>query len=478
MKIHGGYTPKIAGKPKSIVEELPLPGVLQLNLERGGLSYKPIVKNGQKVEFGDSLAEASLNGGTLLLPSPASGKVTLIQNNGKKSLALEVSDASIITGKYEKFQPQRITAEKMRQALAKGGIWPLFWSSRTGEIPPLTETRLPKAIIVNCILTEPFRARGKVILRRSWNRIVAGIRFLPRLLVDYGTIQIILTARHDPVARMMYVDLAGHAWVRFHSVPLLYPIENPRILSQAIRKSDSSFKKDDVIWAIDVQGVEALGACLAEGLPLYQRVVAAGGPGHSSPKHLCVRIGTPVTALMSEDNKPGGGKPPESLILRGGLFRGEPVDSVTGAVQYDDDAFFFLPSAAERQFISFLRPGFDRTSYLPCFASRITGAPDRHISTMQRGEKRPCIACGLCESACPARLIPQVLHRYLYRESLDEAEKAGLNLCVNCGLCTYICPSKIELQQQFLEAREQIRLEHEEIAAAASSKSEKNENSI
>lgn len=65
MKIHGGYTPKIAGKPKSIVEELPLPGVLQLSLERGGLSYKPIVKNGQKVEFGDSLAEAS---GKAILP--------------------------------------------------------------------------------------------------------------------------------------------------------------------------------------------------------------------------------------------------------------------------------------------------------------------------------------------------------------------------------------------------------------------------
>jgi len=213
--------------------------------------------------------------------------------------------------------------------------------------------------------------------------------------------------------------------------------------------------------------VEALGACLTEGLPLHERIVAVGGPGHPNPGHLCVRIGTPVSDLVPKDSTSDGVR-----ILRGGLLNGVPVDPASDFVQYDDDAFFFLPEGSPREFLSFLRPGFDRTSALPCFASRITGALDRRVSTSLRGERRPCIACGLCEKLCPVGLLPQVLHRYLYHEALDEAEAAGLDLCVDCGLCTYVCPSKIELQKQFAQAREQLRVEREEALATASQASE------
>lgn len=468
VKIHGGHMPRIAGRPSSIVEELPLPGKLQLSLHRRGVNYTPIVEDGQEVEFGDPLAEASATGGTLSLPSPAAGRVSLYEaEEGPSRLILETTGSGTTNGKYERFQPERISGEAMRDALAKGGIWPFFWSSRTGGMPTLGDTERPRAIIVNCVLTEPFRARGKVLLRRAWSRIVEGLRFLPRLLVDYGTIEIVLTARRDAVAGMLYVGLAGYAWIRLHPVPLRYPVENPLVLSRALRKSDSSLKKEDVIWIIDVQGVEAVGACLAEGLPLHKRVVVVGGPGQPNPRHLCVRIGTPVRCLYNKDSRSDGVR-----ILRGGLLNGVPVDPATDSVQYDDDAFFFLPEGSQREFLSFLRPGFDRTSALPCFASRITGAYDRRVSTWLRGERRPCIACGLCEKLCPAGLLPQVLHRYLYHEALDEAEAAGLDLCVDCSLCTYVCPSKIDLQQQFAQAREQLRLERAEALATASQASE------
>ena len=477
VKIRGGHTPKISGRPLSTVEKLPLPGKLQLSLHRGGVDYAPIVKDGQEVELGDSVAEASVTGGSLSLPSPAAGRVSLDgEEEGASRLILETTGSDTTTGKYETFEPQRITGEAMRDALARGGIWPFFWSSRTGGMPTLDDAEQPRAIVVNCVLTEPFRARGKVILRHAWSRIVQGLRFLPRLLAEYGTIELVLTARRDAVAGMMYVGLAGYAWIRFHPVALRYPVENPQVLSRALRRSDASFEKEDVIWVIDVQGVEALGACLTEGLPLYERMVAVGGPGHPDPRHLCVRIGTSVSDLVHQDGasnlsacnaclradthrqaQAGGVR-----ILRGGLLNGDPVDPATDSVQYDDDAFFFLPEVSEREFLSFLRPGFDRTSTLPCSASRITGAYDQRVSTSLRGERRPCIACGLCERLCPAGLLPQVLHRYLYHEALDEAEAAGLDLCVDCGLCTYVCPSKIELQKQFAQAREQLRLEREE----------------
>ncbi len=460
MKMAGGHLPKIAGRPSDDVETIPLPDKLLLSLVRNGVKYSPVVADGQQVQFGDPLAETVLEDQTLLLPAPASGTVALEED--ADSLVLKVAPQQELMGRGEKLQPQRATAEVTRERLVRAGVWPYFWSSRTGGVPSGTDDERPRAIIINCVLTEPFRTRGKVVLKRNWAQIVEGIRFLPRLMRDYGSIEVVLTHKRDPVARMMYIDLAGHAWVHFHAVPILYPVENPQVLAAALREDAPSLSKDDLIWVIDIQGVEALGACLGQGMPAHQRMVAAGGPGHSAPKHYAVRVGTPIKYLAGPE-----GIPEDVVVLRGGLINGEPVDPETDAVQYDDDAFFFLPKVKkEREFLSFIRAGFDRTSCSPCFATRITGGADKQVSTSLRGERRPCIACGMCEDVCPMGLMPQVLHRYLYREAIDEAEAAGLNLCVDCRLCTYVCPSKIELREQFREAKTQLQLEHEEAAQA------------
>ena len=107
--------PVVAGRPSSIIEELSLPGKLQLSLHRRGVNYAPIVKDGQEVEFGDPLAEASVTGGNLSLPSPAAGRVSLHGEEEEPSkLILEVTGSDTTTGKYEQFQPERITGEARR----------------------------------------------------------------------------------------------------------------------------------------------------------------------------------------------------------------------------------------------------------------------------------------------------------------------------------------------------------------------------
>ncbi len=460
MKVWGSYLPKIAGKPSGVVEDVAVPEKLYINLQRGGLTYTPVVENAQDVKFGQALAEVQVEGGKLSLPSPVSGKVFIEEKEDSPSMiVIEADETKAQEGIYDTSQLKHISREEIRNTLSSSGIWPFFWSSETGGIPSLDDER-PRAIIVNFLLSEPFRARGEVILKRSWRIIMEGIKYLDRLLADYGTIEIILTAPHGPVARTIYKDLAGFACVNFHPVQPLYPVENNILLKRMLRKVSSSLKKEDNVWVIDAQGVEAVGACLSGGFPLYQRVVAVGGPGLTDPKHLSVRVGTPVKELLKNGKSNDG-----TYVLRGGLFLGNPVDPDRDYVNFDDDAFFFLPEVKKREFLSFLRPGFNRTSYLPAFATVLTRGDDTQVSTSLRGEIRPCVACGLCESICPAGLLPQFLHRYLFNDELDDAEKIGLNLCIGCNLCTYICPSKIELQKQFAGAKERLKAEHEEAEA-------------
>jgi Na+-transporting NADH:ubiquinone oxidoreductase subunit A len=273
-------------------------------------------------------------------------------------------------------------------------------------------------------------------------------------------IHLVLTELSDPAAQRLRKETAGQAWLRIETVPVRYPVEHPHALCRALRRSDKRSKPGEVLWVLDVQAVQAIGACMGEGIPLHERIVAVGGPGASKPSHVRARVGTRLDRFLD-----GTELAATQCVLRGGLFRGTPV-TAGAAVGYGDDAFFVLPRPAEREFLGFVKPGFDRVSILPCFASRLTGAVDRTLTTSLRGERRPCIACGLCEDVCPVGLMPQVLHRYLHRDAIDEAERTGLPLCIHCGLCSYVCPSKIELRHQFSEAQERLLREHEQAAAA------------
>ncbi|MBI5726110.1 MAG: RnfABCDGE type electron transport complex subunit D [Planctomycetes bacterium] len=68
----------------------------------------------------------------------------------------------------------------------------------------------------------------------------------------------------------------------------------------------------------------------------------------------------------------------------------------------------------------------------------------------------PCINCGWCGRACPKRLLPQVLHRRLYAGRLDDARRAGLDACALCGRCLPACPARIDLPDQFAQAKNEL----------------------
>ncbi len=455
---HGGFTPKIVGRPVRDLVDVEVPQRLLIDLTRGGLDYEAVARPGERVAFGAPLATVAAAGGTLTLPAPAAGRISTPEGSDGRRIVIDevTADRSSAEG-FQPRSPERVSREQITEILARGGIWPYLWSSTTRGLPRLDAAEGPRAIVLNFVLTEPFRARGRVIVTRSWERIVTGIRFLQKLLSDYGSIEVVLTSPRDPVAQMIFKDLAGYALVHIHAVPLTYPIENPRILTDALRREEPKIAKTDEIWVVDAQGVEAIGACLSEGIPANERIVVTGGPGRTDPRHHAVRIGTPLTDFAEAVDG--------AVILRGGLLNGKPVDAQSAATGYDDDAFFYLPEFSKRELLSLVRPGFDRTSYNRSFATRLTGGYDRHVTASLRGEERACIACGICENVCPAGIMPQVLHRYLHRGLTDDAEKSGLDRCVECNLCTFVCPSKIELAQQFISAKDQIRREREEMRA-------------
>ena len=489
MKLRGGYLPRIQGRPSSAVQECPVPARLVLPLSTGGICYRPAVSSGQRVRFGDVLATAGWSHGSngegdeVSLPAPATGRVTVEtdEQGSPRRLVLEVEDTVVEpVGALLAEAAEGETGAALRRRLARGGVWPMFYESSTREAPRL-DSPPPKAVIVNAVKTEPFRARGHVVLTREKMHFFTGLGFLERLLEGYGTIHLVLVAERSRLAEEIKWALAGRAWVKPTFVPLTYPVENPRVLCRALRRSEPKLGPEDPIWVLDVEAVSAVARCLSEAIPLVERLVAVGGPACSHPRHLAVRIGTPLSHLLKDE-----AQGEEVRVLRGGLFTGRVVDPEQEVVEPDDDGFFLLPEQRERQFLGFLRPGLDRDSYAPVFLSALLRRRARPTHTGLRGERRPCISCGFCEEVCPAGIMPHLLHRLLTLKEpaptaapagghgghgaagesaplepseagLEEAQLLGAELCVNCGLCSYVCPSKLELAYEIERGQQRIR---------------------
>ncbi len=150
---------------------------------------------------------------------------------------------------------------------------------------------------------------------------------------------------------------------------------------------------------------------------------------------------------------------PDVKVLDGGLLTGEPISQEMLGLGTESRGLTVIPELKEREFLGFTRPGWGRWSYSHCFLSALRTEFSERLTTSMRGELRPCISCSFCEEVCPAGIMPHLIHKYLYRDLLEEANEACVDLCVRCGLCSYVCPSKIELRKELAEAQNRIEQE-------------------
>jgi electron transport complex protein RnfC len=69
----------------------------------------------------------------------------------------------------------------------------------------------------------------------------------------------------------------------------------------------------------------------------------------------------------------------------------------------------------------------------------------------------PCIRCGECSIACPARLQPQDLVLAARESNAALLQQLDLSECIECGCCDVVCPSHIPLTQVFRSAKPLVR---------------------
>jgi len=454
MKFKGGYNILLEGRPAAEVKRLIEPKELYIPLSSRRFSFSEVlVEQGQHVEDGDVLAKDPDNYGVPLLA--ARGGIVNVDKADGHIVLTDIFPPKGKTYVPEKDLPHIVkemgTAGMKRHKLLSLGAWQFFSDAYTGRLPdPLGK---PQAIIASTVSLEPFVARGDAQLKNRLLQFTRGLEHLQSFL-EYQPIYLVMPDISSSFASNVRKHIRGYAWAKLIEIPLKYPYDNFNLLARRL-----GLKKDaGPIWCIRTEGLLAIDRVLTVSKPCLVRIISIGGPGVVSPVHLKAMTGYPVQSIIDKYASSPGVR-----IINGGILDGQAVSPDVLGVCTECRGLTVLPEHHEREFLGFVRPGWDRHSYSECFLSSLRKSFRERLDTAVRGELRPCISCNFCEEVCPAGIMPHLIHKYLYRDLIEEVDHARVDLCVECGLCSYVCPSKIELRSQFIKAKQLIEEEKEEI---------------
>ncbi|NIA20545.1 MAG: 4Fe-4S dicluster domain-containing protein [Anaerolineaceae bacterium] len=455
MRFGVGYEVVLSGKPSGEVDEVELlsePGELYLPLRSGRFEFSEVlVSEGQSVGPGHCLATAPGQFNVPLL-APRAGTVRLERLAGHVVLekVRQAAEEPYHADEHSLHIPPDAGSSGMRRhKLLSLGAWQFFQEAHSGRLP--NPFAAPRAIIVCVMQLDSFLARGDVQLGKRLLAFTRGLEHLQSLL-EYQPIYLVTPQVHSPLADDVQEHVRGYAWIQSVTVPCRYPFDNFALLA---RRLGLPPEDGSPVWSLRVEGVLAVDRALTLSRPSTVRIVSVGGPAVDRPRHVKAMAGYPLSAIPGL----GAGRPGRRVIA-GGVMTGCTLDPEQKGLDSECTGLTVLSEAVDRELLGFLRPGFRRRSYSRCFASSLLPLSRPPQTAALGGEARACVSCGQCEEVCPVKLLPQVIHRYLYRDLIDEAERVRVDLCVGCGLCSLVCPSKIELGQEFLEAQEALRREH------------------
>jgi len=453
----GGYRfRRFRGAPAPERISFGIPDLLVMPLvDLKGKPIPALVKAGQQVRAGQILAsdDASLSSPVC---APASGVVRAVAKDGRVlTIASDGSaDWTLLEPRYPNW---RSTApEKLQEALylsgitgfPEGGIPTIFHSSVIG--PGDVEH-----IIVEAVYADVYSPRLGVLLAGAVEKFASGLALLGRMLPKSSS-TVIIDRSERALGAELRAALAGGA--RLIEAASRYPLDHEAILLPAVlggRFANGYRAIHHGVLVLDVQTVIQVHEAVVEGRPAIERTVALAGTGFARNIHLDARLGTPLEAIAKKYLAPGI----ESRIVINSPIRGEAVLDLGRPLDARIRLLAALPEGHRGQFMSFARPGFRADSYTPTFAASFLPL-SKNLGTNLQGEERACISCGFCGDVCPARIMPQLLHRFVKRDVIDELIlRYRIVDCIDCNLCTYVCPSKIPVAALIREGKTRLAAE-------------------
>lgn len=404
----------------------PAPEVAVLALDQGsGEAAEPTVAVGTRVGIGTRVARA-VGSAASDLHSPVAGVV------------VEIATRMTVTG-----VGRCISIENDATDVHDSALTPVDWRAlddgmlldrlRGAGIAGLGGAAFPAAgklalarasaagyLILNGAECEPWICCDDALMRERAADVVLGGQVM---LAACGATRCTIALEDDKpeAATAIAAAIAAAQDDRFELVelPAIYPLGAERQLIEAVTGREVPHDALPPAIGVVCQNVgtaAAVARFVRTGEPAVSRIVTVTGSGVGCPGNLDVRIGTPIA----------------TVVAACGGYQGDPARLIVGGAM------------TGRSLSSDLVP---TTKGVNC----IVAATLADIAI--RGPEMPCIRCGDCAAACPARLLPQQLHHAAQAGDRGALTRLGLADCIECGCCDFVCPSQIPLTARFHAAR-------------------------
>lgn len=392
-----------------------------------GAPATPCVNVGDRVLVGQKVGEAS---GFISanICSSVSGKVKVIEPrkllNGNRVTCVVVEndeEYETIPHMGEDRDYRNLTADEIRDIVKEAGI-----VGMGGAGFPTNVKLAPKEpdkidyILVNGAECEPYLTSDYRQMLENGDEIIGGLNVILSIFPKAKGLICIEDNKPEAIENMKALA-ANEDRIEVKVLKTKYPQGGERTLIYAAtgRKIYSAKLPADAGCIVDnVSTVIAIYRAVCKQTPLISRVVTLTGEAFKSPVNVNVCLGCSHKDLVEEA---GGFETEPVKLISGGPMMGFAMSTLDVPVTKTSSSILAMTKDQVAEF-----------------------------------EPTPCIRCGRCVSACPSKLVPQMMADAAMNEDYDRFVSLNGMECYECGSCTYVCPAKRPLTQSFKEARQHV----------------------
>ncbi len=429
----GGVHPeemKELSREKPLVPYAPVGELVFLTGQHIGKPATPVVKKGDQVLAGQTIAEAS-GFVSANIVSSVSGTVKAVEmrptaagNLGQAIVIASDGQNTLAEGVGVKTDYNALSNQEILDKVKAAGIVGMGGAGFPTHVKlTVKEPEKINYIIANGAECEPYITCDDQLMRSCSAEIVEGLEIILRLFPK--AVGVIGIERNKPKAiEAMEAACAGHDRISVLPLKTKYPQGGERSLISVIagKHLKLGMLPADAGCVVDnVATIRAIyrAVCLNE--PLMERTVTVSGDCVKNTGNFFVKVGTCARELVEACGGWKEGMEPKKVLF-GGPMMGTPLLNLEVPICKNNNAITAL-------------------SYDTVAEETITA----------------CLRCGRCNRVCPLGLSPQLMQVAAQRKNYERYEHRLFGLeCIACGCCTYICPAKRPLMQLFKVTKAEI----------------------
>ena len=319
----------------------------------------------------------------------------------------------------------KLTAQELIGIIREAGIVGMGGATVPTHVKLTSGIGKVDTAIVNASECEPYITADDMLLRTDPEPVIQGVLILQRLLSPQRTV-IAIEDNKKTAIKILKAFAKKNPSIEIAVLPTRYPQGSEKQLIQAITGKQVPPGKlpiDVQCVVFNVSTFAAIHNAVRLGKPITERIVTVTGEGVRDPQNFIVPIGTSFDDLI---NAAGGLTDDVERVLNGGPMMGIAQADLSAPVVKATNAILCLKKD----------PNF-------------------------KVENSVCIRCGKCSDACPMRLKPLYIARYVNAGNIAEVKRLNVTDCMECGICSYTCPAKLPLTDKCREGKEMIKEEDE-----------------